>query len=684
MESFARAENPDALHGPQRKFIIDVAFGPDAMLYVVEYDGNDWFHALELGNPAGGSIHRCDVHTADCGVGSVGAFWRTPWRDRSGASPKTEVRLAHVEARFRHPPGSFLPSTSWSTRVAGGPYRHALSRLTAPRQLRPVQCRPGAGTGHGALALWSNAPEDRRRERMAERDARQDRNGHGSLVRWLRDQRLLRGPFLFVDYWANVLHLGGIIPERHVREGYIDPPLFRLGLDRPDLELPRQRVYLLLLLLGPLLLPLRSLRRLEQYRLRFRREVGEELLTALERYRLRLDPAAPGCVHISIDGTTLARDVLDPYAVGGFCSLFWAAYKLPVASLTAILLVAILTPVLYAAGLLGMVADYWVPVGLPVLVLLLYAVYREWLTALLGALPLLFGRYLIGVFHPAATLSWLPFFGALAGLFLLYVVIDWLFMPRPVPPVLMFYTSEGPGRPYARPGDAPYWLEGRCYWVWRYLILSPAELNKIWERDWERVDLWIRADGPERGMLEWVVTDVHYREIWVPYAKLGAAETLGRQRQRMKESVARGEAGVWLLEVDADPIVHYPFFRRVTFLEAGRVPARSVWHAIAALAHRAREPDVETHMQALDRARLRLGKEILGDVPEVVVRRASRHLVAQPWSYWRYPLGAATREEQRLYGEESPVPPPPAADPALQIKAPREPTPAAAPVETSG
>ena len=90
----------------------------------------------------------------------------------------------------------------------------------------------------------------------------------GSLIRWLLEQRLLRGPYLFIDYWANVLGLGGIVAERTVRDGFVDPALFRLGIDRPDLEIPRLRHALSLFLIGPLLLPFRSFRRLGRRALR--------------------------------------------------------------------------------------------------------------------------------------------------------------------------------------------------------------------------------------------------------------------------------------------------------------------------------------------------------------------------------------------------------------------------------
>lgn len=52
--------------------IIDVAFGPSGDLFVVEYDGNGWFAATTLENPAGGTIQRCDVETGSCSVVEAG------------------------------------------------------------------------------------------------------------------------------------------------------------------------------------------------------------------------------------------------------------------------------------------------------------------------------------------------------------------------------------------------------------------------------------------------------------------------------------------------------------------------------------------------------------------------------------------------------------------------------------
>lgn len=493
----------------------------------------------------------------------------------------------------------------------------------------------------------------------------------GSLMEWLQVRELLRGPFLYADYWASALGLRGLVREAHVRQGLVDPTLFRVGLDRPDLEIPRFRYYLLLFFLGPVLLPFRVFRRLgHRYRLRFRREIGDAVLAALSEYELELERTREGRVDVRKDGLSLGSGILDPGLVSGFSSSFFPTYKLPLASLTAILTMAILVPVANATGGLDLLLRYWIPVGFPLLALVLYAVYRDAVTALLGALPILFGRYLIQVLQPSQLESWLPFLGALGGLFLVYVLADWLFMPRPVPPVLMLYTRSEAGRPFEREEDGPWWVEGQAYWVWRYLMLTPAELSKFWERDWERIELWIRADGPTAGALEWVVTDAHYRELWTPFERLGDPERLARHRGRALKHAARSEAGIWLVEVDADLLFHTPFLRAVSFVpEEGDVPVRGLGHLWAALWSRVSRDETERHLHALDRVRIRRGIGVLDDIPEALAHLAARHMLSLPWTHWRYPLGAQRRREPRLYSSEAPGEPPPAADPALQIKA---------------
>lgn len=507
------------------------------------------------------------------------------------------------------------------------------------------------------------------------------------LIDWLIEHDLLRGPFVFADYWASVLGLGQ--GSEAPKNPLTDDRLFRVGLDRPDLELPRRRFYFLLYLFGPLLLPFRRLRRLGRYRVRFRRDVGESVMEALEPYRLELIRKGRGRVDVrtrptrgprpadggddpadaeappQTEGETLAADLIDPRVVAGFTSLFLATYKMAVASLIAILAVAVAGPWLITTGRVDALLPYWIPVGFPVVGLLLALLFRDWLTGVLGALPIVFGRYLLGLVSEDG--GWLPFTAALVGLYLLYLVVDWLFVPRPVPPVLMLYRSHDHG--YGRSGDAPYWLDGGTYWVWRYLMLSPAELNKFWERDWERIEVWVRADGPDAGALEWVVTDFHYRELWIPYERMGTVERLARQRERGLAHAREGDPGLWLVEMDAHPIFHTPYIRTVSFIpEREEVHVQSLRHLVNSLFSRRPGDDPDDYLPALDRLRMETGKEVLGDLPELIAPLVARQLLATPWRYWRYPWGAQRQRRPHMYDAYEAERPPPAADPSMQIK----------------
>lgn len=471
----------------------------------------------------------------------------------------------------------------------------------------------------------------------------------GRLVDWLSEHGLLLGPFIYVDYWASVLRLSDGIRRDHVDAGWVDPALFRAGVHRPDLELPRLRYYLALLLVGPLLLPFRAFRRLGRIPIRHRREVGDELAARLAPFELTLEETAPGRVSVAKDGTNIARDVVDPRRTAAFSSLFYATYKLPFATVTGILAIGIAVPVLARLGVLDRAIALWLPAALPGLAVLLFLLYRDLATALLGIVPVLVG-WLIVVAVGRTSPDWTLFFGAMAILLALALVGDWFFVPRPVPPSLHFYAGGGEGRAFDRDDDGPYWLDGESYWVWRYLMLVPAEVNKFWERDWERAELWVRADGPEAGTLEWVVVDAHYRELWIPYERLGGGERLARQRERCLDSVRVGGTGFWLVEVDMNLIFHSPFVRTVTYVpEEDLLPVRSFWHILSGLFRRAPRDDPSSYLPALDRIRLQRGTGVLSDLPEAAVSLAARHILATPWRYWRYPLGAHRRRDRRLY-----------------------------------
>lgn len=399
--------------------------------------------------------------------------------------------------------------------------------------------------------------------------------------------------------------------------------------------------------------------------------MAEEVNRRLGELELDLTPAAGGRVDAESGGRTLAEDLVDPYRAYGFASFFFATYKLPLAFLVSAVAAVTVPWALTEAGMAEPLLGYWAPVAFPSMVLLLRLVTGEWVTAVLGALPVVAVRLLQTSLRPGLPESWPVFAAAVGALFVLYLAVDWFFMPRPVPPTLMLYTTNREGRPYEREDDAPWWLEDEAYWVWRYLVLTPAELNKFWERDWERVELWIRADGEEAGDLGWVVTDTHYRELWIPYERLEGEDRRKRHREGVREARREGRPFLWLLEADADLVFHTPFFRAASLvLEGERFPTREVGHVLATLWRRPDLDDPDDYRAALDRIRLRHGIDVFEDVPEAASGIVARHLLAQPWTYWRYPLGAATRREPTLYGGRRRSDRlPPAADPRLQVKA---------------
>ena len=496
----------------------------------------------------------------------------------------------------------------------------------------------------------------------------------GSLAAWLVEQDLLRGPFLFTDYWASVLRFETEDDRNRETTGLVDRALFRLGIDRPDLELPSLRYYLILFFTGPFLVPFRFFRRMGRYRIRVRAGVGQRVLDSLRDYEIRLESTPAGRVNVRgpvVAGDQLiARDLIEPLAISGFTSLFLAAYKLPLAALTAIVAVALAAPALNGSEILTTLGfEAIIGLGFLLVVALLFLVFREMITAVLGAVPVLIAALLYWSLELGTTRNWGAFGMWLTVLFVIYLAVDVFFFPRPVPPALFLYTRDGAGSPYTRRDDSPWWLAGSTYWVWRYLMLTPAEINKFWERDWERVELWIRADGPDAGLLEWVVTDGHYRELWTPYERLGRGPMLERCRADARAAMASDTSGTWILEVDANLVFHTPFYRAVSFVaDRGTVPARRVAHLIRSLWAQTREPDIEAALARLDEVKLARGPDLLDDLPELIANRAARHILSLPWTHWRYPLGANRRREPRIYASHGAADPYSAADPALQIK----------------
>ena len=72
--------------------VIDLAFGPDGKLYVVQFDDASWAAVEIFGDGVGGSVHRCDLATKHCDTVASGlpmltsiafrkdgSLWGTTW-----------------------------------------------------------------------------------------------------------------------------------------------------------------------------------------------------------------------------------------------------------------------------------------------------------------------------------------------------------------------------------------------------------------------------------------------------------------------------------------------------------------------------------------------------------------------------------------------------------------------------
>jgi hypothetical protein len=283
----------------------------------------------------------------------------------------------------------------------------------------------------------------------------------------------------------------------------------------------------------------------------------------------------------------------------------------------------------------------------PVLFLVLYLLLRDLWTAFLAPLPLLVARWLFSIVGSVPT-----FLIAMAGVAVIFYLVEWFFIPRSTPPALYLYVND-PGNdlyPY-RPGHEPYWLEGKYYWVWRFVVLAPAEITKFWEKDWERLEVWVRADpGEHAGKLEWLVTDTHYRELWFRYDR----ETTSAQRRRhevlrRKSLEPGGKPFSWIVEFDLNFLFHTPDVRGV--FASRRKNGGVAWNPFRILralgdhSGRDRFADYREILEDMEAE----GDQLVSDVPEHLQSLFLRQMVALPWIYWRYPKGAGTAAKVPAY-----------------------------------
>ncbi len=465
------------------------------------------------------------------------------------------------------------------------------------------------------------------------------------------------GPFLYCDYWASVLGLRGLVNPRLLKRGAISLGQFKNGLDRPQAGLPKLRYYLITFLAGPLFLTYHLAAQLG-FALRSRTKVDTTFREALAKFQLSLaqDRDDKRYVRVTGDQEGLHQRLLNPDKMSVITSLFYPTYKVFIASLLTVLLTVILIPLLNNINFLSAIMPFFEALTYPLLFVILYLIFRDLTTAILAPMPLFGVRFLLRHSGTMPPESWAPFFLGMAGCALVFYLAEWFFIPRPLPPTLFLYVNDpqDPNFPY-RPEHAPYWLRGRYYWVWRFVTLFPAELNKPWEPDWERLEVWVRADeGEQMGMIEWLVTDVHYRELWIDYRRLVPEKEKRSHRQWLSRHWQDGDKrGAWLIEADAHLVYHSQFVRGIfpMHLERDWVRQRLGELIRSAKTYRARDrrQDFLKVLRDLEVS----GEVVLGEIPEHLRKFSLRELLSIPWDYWRYPEGATSAKISYLYDADS-------------------------------
>jgi len=470
------------------------------------------------------------------------------------------------------------------------------------------------------------------------------------------------GPFLYCDYWASVFNLEGVVSPAVLAGGRLTLGQFRRAIDRPRTRLPALRYYILAFVFLPVLMPYRvvyDIMRLVRGRAK---RLGHPVDDVMGRHGLRLEPVGPGRVRVSSAGRPVGEDLIDPRAAHCEVSLFYPTYKFLLAGLLAVVLSLTVLPRLSSLTLLGPLGDHLTGALYLFLALLLLGLLRDPLTALVAPLPIVAFRHL---WQLPESVSGLALFSI--GFVFLFFIVEWFLIPRSLPPTLFLYVNdpESAAFPYAARGHAPAWLRGGRYWVWRFVTLVPGELLKFWERDWERVECWVRADGPDAGRLEWVVGDAHYRELWYDYTRLTAhreAVEHGRVRERS------GGGLEWVIEVDMDPIFHAPYVRAIAlYPEGASGPLASLPRLFAALwggVRRDRMRPVALRVEELEAD----GTDLFADIPEHFRKLVTFLIVGMPWSFWRYARGAGASARRFFYSDPGPSAAGWAAEPAYQIK----------------
>ncbi|KAL0227645.1 hypothetical protein RCL1_003788 [Eukaryota sp. TZLM3-RCL] len=494
---------------------------------------------------------------------------------------------------------------------------------------------------------------------------------------FLFDPRLNIVPF--ADYWSVVKHLKHP-DEKERAAGMVDYPVYRALIDRPKIAIPSILRYLFLTLLAPFLMFSRKFRSIGRYQFKYDTPIYDELTRRMRRYKLDLrdrpsDNGVAKTVDVYKNGECLASNVLNPRFIYGYCSLFFATYKVPIAGILSSLTTF---AVLYSFRFLNTkyqvdVLDAFPLIVYPTVVVIIHRILRDWTASIIGSIPVIVGR-IIWPFITSHNVRNIVL--SLAIVFVLYNFYNSFFLVRPTPPSLLFYSTEGPLKAYDNiQEDGPYWLKSRHYWVFRNLMVVSGELNSPTRKDWERVELWINADmeSPNVGELEYVVSDVHYREVWIPAEKLIPQERKEIYRHKLRNAMDHGQGGCFIVEADANVIFHTPELITLTFSPTTeKLPAQRIYHLFSALFKQAVREDPSPFLLKLEKLQLEIGQELFDDVPEFLGEAVAKNMLSLPWTYWRYPFGVNSSRKAKLYGDASGFERRlKASDARLQIKAPQ-------------
>jgi hypothetical protein len=423
---------------------------------------------------------------------------------------------------------------------------------------------------------------------------------------------------LYTDYWASVLGMRGVVSDSVQRRGCVDLDVFRSCLNRPETRLPGFGYYIVMLLLGPVLIPYRMIQRMAS-RLHVPLAGEAEATELLAPYRLQLQRDASGAVRLAWRGERVAETLLDPERPEVVFSVVYPTYKVLVAALLAIGLSMFSHWLSKRPGLEVWLGTLLLFGNFPLLAALLYLIFRDWVTSLVAPLPVFIVFWVVSLLGPVRDLPLGTLPASMAGLAVAYFVVDAFLVPRCLPPTLYFYDSDptSPMHPY-EPGQAPSWLQGR-YWVWRFVTVTPAEVHKFWERDWERVEVWVRAEGDGAGCIEWVVSDFHFRELWVPYER--TVSERGRERHRRIVDEVRSDSerrAAWVVEVDMNLVGHYPELRGVFLLPLRQGWRRAMYGAAAHTGSAAvspNEPELQFKARSIKAASLQQSTSAEAQLP---------------------------------------------------------------------